>query len=227
MYLLFKFLINSPIIKSKEDDAMFSWNIIGILIWVAIILYLVFIVQNIRQRRIKMIIKQHKRFTWPNFLINVVEVVVLLVAAGWMFNQTFMDNPDLEDANRITSTIKYEPLIMRTGSGNSSYVTINSDKRKNGSQTYTFYRAGSKITTSSDYASIAYGNTALDVDAEKVPYVKKDLTKMDKKYQRAYVAIYTAFYKKNWQNGIGMHAGHLATRYYLIRVPDQSFIKQE
>jgi hypothetical protein len=67
MYLLFKFLINSPIIKSKEDDAMFSWNIIGILIWVAIILYLVFIVQNIRQRRIKMIIKQHKRFTWPTF----------------------------------------------------------------------------------------------------------------------------------------------------------------
>ena len=50
---------------------------------------------------------------------------------------------------------------------------------------------------------------------------------MDKKYQRAYVAIYTAFYKKNWQNGIGMHAGHLATRYYLIRVPDQSFIKQK
>ncbi len=50
---------------------------------------------------------------------------------------------------------------------------------------------------------------------------------MDKKYQRAYVAIYTAKYKRNWQNGIGMHAGHLATRYYLIRVPDSSFIKQE
>ena len=29
---------------------MFSWNIIGILIWVAIILYLVFIVQNIRPK---------------------------------------------------------------------------------------------------------------------------------------------------------------------------------
>ena len=57
--------------------------------------------------------------------------------------------------------------------------------------------------------------------------VKKELAKMDKKYQRAYVAIYTAKYKRNWQNGIGMHAGHLATRYYLIRVPDSSFIKQE
>lgn len=206
---------------------MFSWNIIGILIWVTIILYLVFIVQNIRQRRIKMIIKKHKHFTWPNFLVNVVEVVVLLVAAGWMFNQTFMDNPDLEDANRITSSVKYEPLIMRTGSGNSSYVTIDSAKKKYGSQTYTFYRAGSKITTSSNYASIAYGNTALDVNAEKIPYVKKELTEMDKKYQRAYVAIYTAEYKQNLANGIGMHAGHLATRYYLIRVPDQSFIKQK
>ena len=72
---------------------MFSWNIIGILIWVAIILYLVFIVQNIRQRRIKMIIKQHKRFSWPNMALNIVEIVVLLLAAGWMFNQTFMDNP--------------------------------------------------------------------------------------------------------------------------------------
>ena len=206
---------------------MFSWNIIGILIWVAIILYLVFIIQNIRKRRIKMIIKQHKRFSWPNFLLNAIEIVILLVAAGWMVNQTFMDNPDLEDATRITSTVKYDPLIMNTGTGNSSYVTINSAKKKYGSQTYTFYRAGSKITASSDYASIAYGNTSLDVNAEKIPYVKKELAKMDKKYQRAYVAVYTAKYKKNWQNGIGMHAGHLATRYYLIRIPDASFIKQK
>lgn len=83
---------------------MFSWNIIGILTWVAIILYLVFIIQNIRRRRIKMIIKQHKHFSWPNFILNIVEVVILFVAAGWMFNQTFMDNPDLEDASRITSS---------------------------------------------------------------------------------------------------------------------------
>lgn len=205
---------------------MFSWNIIGILIWVAIILYLVFIVQNIRQRRIKMIIKKHKSFSWPNFIITVIEVIVLLVAASAMFAQTFMDNPDLEDTSRITSSVKYEPLIMNTGTGNSSYVTINSAKKKYGSQTYTFYRAGSKITASSSYASIAYGKNALDVNAEKIPYSKKQLAKMDKKYQSAYVAIYTAKYKKNWQNGIGMHAGHLATRYYLIRVPDQSFIKQ-
>ena len=205
---------------------MISWNLLGILIWVAIILYLVFIIQNIRRRRIKMIIKEHRRFSPRNVMLDVLEIVVLFVAAGWIINQGILDNPDLEDASRISSTIKYEPLIMSTGTGNSSYVTINSSKKKEGSQTYTFYRAGSKMTVSSDYASVAYGNTATDVNAEKIPYIKKELTKMDKKYQRAYVAIYTAKYKQNWRNGIGLHAGRIATVYYLIRIPDASFIKQ-
>lgn len=204
-----------------------SWNLLGILIWVVIILYLVFIIQSIRQRRIKMIIKQHKSFSWPNFLLDVAEVAVFLVATIWMFNECLLDNPDLADRNLITSSVKYEPLIMRTGSGNSSYVTIHSAQKKIGSQTYTFYQAGRKMTVSSSYASVAYGNTASDVSAQKIPYSKKELVKMDKRYQRAYVAIYTARYKKNWQNGIGIHAGRLATSYYLIRIPDASFIKQE
>lgn len=204
-----------------------SWNLLGILIWVIIILYLVFIIQNIRQRRIKMIIKQHKRFSWANLLLDIGEVVIFLAATIFMFNECFLDNPDLEDHHLITSSVKYEPLIMSTGSGNSSYVTIHSAQKKFGSQTYTFYKAGSKMTVSSDYASVAYGNTASDVSAQRIPYVKKELTKMDKKYQRAYVAIYTAKYKKNWQNGLGIHAGRIATVYYLIRIPDSSFIKQE
>lgn len=206
---------------------MFTWNLLGILVWVVIILYLVFVIQNIRQRRIKMIIKQHKRFTWPNLLLDLVEIVVFLVAAGWMFNQCLMDNPDLDDQARISSSVKYQPLIMSTGgTGNSSYVTINSSKKKNGWQTYTFYQSGQKMTVSSNYASVSYGKTPTNLNSEKIPYNKKVLLKKDREYQRAYVAIYTARYKSNWQNGLGIHAGRLATRYYLIRVPDSSFIKQ-
>lgn len=205
-----------------------SWNLLGILIWVVIILYLVFIIQNIRQRRIKMIIKQHKRFTWPNFLLDAVEIIVFLVAACFMFNKALFDNPDLNDSSRISSSFKYEPLIMDTGgTGNSSYVTIHSSKKKVGSQTYTFNRVGNKLTVSSNYASVAFGDTPTDINAERIPYMKSQLKKMDKKYQRAYVAVYTARYKQNWQNGLGLHAGKLATQYYLIRVPDESFIKQD
>ena len=206
---------------------MISWNLLGILLWVIVILYLVFIIQNIRRRRIEMIIKKHQRFNWPNFILDVVEIVIFIVAALWMFNQTALDNPNLDDTSRITSSVKYEPLIMNTGSGNSSYVTINSSKKKNGSQTYTYYRAGSKITVSSDYATVSYGNNPMSVNAEKIPYELKKLKQMDEKYQRAYVAIYTARYKKNWQNGIGMHAGRIATQHYLIRIPDSTFVKQK
>lgn len=205
---------------------MISWNLLGILLWVIVILYLVFIIQNIRKRRITMIINQHKRFTWPNFILDIVEVLVLLLAAGYMFSRTFLDNPDLEDSNKITSSIQYQPLVMKTGVGNSSYVTIDSRKRKIGTQTYTYYRAGNKVTVSSNAATVVYGDKAMDISAEKIPYKENELKQMDKKYQRAYVAVYTARYKKNWQNGIGMHAGHIATRYYLIRIPDPSFIKQ-
>lgn len=206
---------------------MLSWNLIGILIWVVIILYLFFIVQNIRQRRIKMIIKQHKRFSAGNLALDIVEVLVFIIAAGWMVNRCLFDNPDLEDTSRIASHITYEPLVMKTGTGNSSYVEISSARKRVGSQTYTFYQAGSKTTVSSDSASVAFGNTPNDINAEKIPYVKSELKKKDREFQRAYVATYTATYKKNWQNGIGMHAGHVATRYYLIRIPDSSFIKQK
>lgn len=206
---------------------MISWNLLGILIWVVIILYLFFIIQNIRTRRIKMIIKEHKRFTWKNAVLTAVEIIVFIAAAWWMLGEGIFDNPDLTDQSRISSTVKYEPLIMNTGTGNSNYVKIKAAAKKNGSQTYTYYSAGTKTTVSGDYASVVYGDKVNTVNAAKIPYEKKMLAKMDRQYQRAYVAIYTAKYKKNWQNGIGLHAGRIATRYYLIRIPDSSFIKNE
>ncbi|WEV70682.1 LVIS_2131 family protein [Lactobacillus sp. ESL0785] len=206
---------------------MFSWNLLGVLLWVIIILYFVFVIQNIRKRRITMIIKKHQRFSWPNFLVDIVEVILLLVSIVWLFDKTMLDNPDLEDTSKISSSVVYQPLVMNTGTGNSSYVTINSKKKKIGTQTYTYYRAGKKVQVSSGFATVTYGRNPLDLNAERIPYNVHELQKMDKKYQRAYVAIYTATYKKIWQNGIGMHAGHTAVNYYLIRIPDASFIRQK
>ncbi|WP_278952226.1 LVIS_2131 family protein [Lactobacillus apis] len=206
---------------------MFSWNLLGVLLWVVVILYFIFVIQNIRRRRITMIIKEHRKFSWTNFLIDLVEVVIFLVALVWLFDRTVLDNPDLEDTSKITSTVTYEPLVMNTGEGNSSYVTINSKKKKIGTQTYTYFRNGRKAQVSSDFATVAYGKNPIDLNATRIPYDKKQLEKMDQKYQRAYVAVYSADYKKVWQNGIGMHAGHNAIRYYLIRIPDASFIKEK
>ncbi len=206
---------------------MISWNLLGVLLWVVVILYFVFVVQNIRKRRITMIIKKHRQFSWPNFLIDIIEVAALLVGIVWLFGKTMLDNPDLDDTTKIKSHITYEPIVMNPGEGNSSYVTIDSKKKRISTQTFTYYRPGKKIKVASDFATVAYGKSPLDLNAAKIPYNKKQLQTMDRKYQRAYVAIYTANYKKVWQNGIGMHAGHNATRYYLIRIPDSSFIREK
>lgn len=206
---------------------MFSWNLLGVLLWVVIILYFIFIIQNIRKRRITMIIKKHKKFSWTNLLIDIFEIVIFVVGVVWLFGKTMLDNPNLEDKRLISSNITYQPLIMNTGAGNSSYVTISSKKKKISTQTYTYYRNGRKVKVSSDFATVAYGKSPLDLNASRIPYEKTQLKKMDRKYQRAYVATYTATYKKVWQNGIGLHAGHTATQYYLIRIPDASFIKEK
>lgn len=205
---------------------MFTWNLLGILLWVAVIMYLVFIIQHIRHMRIKMIVQKHKRFDLQTFLISLIEVAVFVVGFGYMFNVTILDNPDLEDTSRISSHVVYKQLIPETStSGKSTYVKINSSKRRIGSQTYTVLVNGHKITVASSSTAIVYGSNPIGVDAERIPYNEKQLRKQDKKYQKAYVAIYTARYKANWQNGIGMHAGRLTTTYYLIRVPDSSFVR--
>lgn len=206
---------------------MLNWNVLGILLWVILILYLVFVVQNIRKRHIKMIIQQHRRFSWVTLGIDIAEIVILLFAACWMFNRSFLDNPDLENKTIISAETKYQPLILTPASKNSYYVTMSSAKRKIASQNYTFYSAGHKVSVSSSNATIADGKTPLNVDAQKTPYSLAKLKKMDHRYQRAYVATYTATYLDNWQNGIGLHANHVASRYYLIRVPDQSFVRQK
>lgn len=205
---------------------MFSWNLLGVLLWAAVILYLVFVIQNVRRRHIKMIITKHQRFSGSTLLLDLLEIVVLFLAAGWLFAKTALDNPDLEDQSLIKSHVSYSPLILTPDSRASYYVTISSAKRKVASQSYTFYRAGSKNTVSSNNATIAEGRDPLTVDAQKIPYSAKQLQRMDKKYQRAYVAVYTATYRNTPQNGLGLHANHVASHYYLIRVPDQSFVRQ-
>ena len=66
----------------------------------------------------------------------------------------------------------------------------------------------------------------MSVQAAAIPYSDKQLRQADGRYQNAYVATYTATYKKNWYNGLRMHAGKTAAKYYLIRVPDRTFVRE-
>lgn len=204
-----------------------GWNWLGILLLVVLILYLVFIVQNIRKRHLRMIIRDRKRFDAKTFALDIVELLVLFAGIFFMTRQTFFDNPDLADRGAVTSKIEYRPLILSTGDNGSYYVTAHSEKKTKPAQSYSFYSDGNHITVDSHYATISSGDKPSAVNAAMIPYSKKDLNKADKHYQKAFMAVYTARYNNNWRNGLGLHAGRIAVRYYLLRVPDDTFIRNK
>lgn len=203
-----------------------GWNILGIIAWLAIVLYLVFIIQNIRRRHLMMIVRDRKRFEWKTTLLDAIEVLIFLAATSGMIFLTFFSQPVLEDNTLITSDIEYQPLILSTNSHKSYYVSANSDKGMRPIQTYHFYSNGSRYTVKSTYATISDGKVPQSIAANAIPYSTKALKTADKEFQKAYVAIYTATYKKNWYNGLALHSGRQATKYYLIRVPDRSFVRE-
>lgn len=205
---------------------MWSWNVLGVALWVALIVYLTFIVQNIRKRRLRMIIERHHSFEWGNFAISIAEIAIFCLALGWLAEQLVFDNPNLNDQARISAKVKYQSLILQPGASKNYYVKVDSSKTKNASQNYIFYTAGHKYTVPSRMATVSYEDNPINVTASTIPFKLAKLKQMDDHYQKAYVAVYTARYKNTAQNGLGMHADKVATRFFLIRVPDTSFIKK-
>lgn len=206
---------------------MWSWNVLGVALWVGAIVYLVFIVQNIRHRRLKMIIQRQHKFEWGNSLISLLEVVSFCLLTGWLLAVSLFDDPNLTDTSRITSSVTYKSLVLQPSASQSYYVQVKSTKNRDLSQQYIFYLAGKKYTVPSHLATVSYEKDPINVTASALPFSAKELKKEDSRYQQAYVAIYTAEYKNTAANGIGLHAGREAKRFYLIRVPDSSFIDKE
>ncbi len=206
---------------------MWSWNVLGVALWVGAIVYLVFIVQNIRRRRLKMIIQRQHKFEWGNSIISLLEVVSFCLLIGWLLAISLFDDPNLTDTSRITSSVTCQPLVLQPSASQSYYVQVKSSKNRDLSQQYIFYLKGKKYTVPSHLATVSYSKDPINVTASALPFSRKELKKEDSRYQQAYVAIYTAKYKNTAANGQGLHAGREAKRFYLIRVPDSSFIDKE
>lgn len=174
-----------------------------------------------------MIVVDHKRFSWPQFLLDIVEVVVWLCAFVYMVSTTFFFDPNLKDTKLITNSFKYQPIVLTVKTNKSYYVQVTKTSNKNPQITYQVFSDGKKITMQGINASVSFDKDPVTIPASAYPFNKNELLKMDNKYQNAYLATYEAKYRDTWQNGLGLNAGRTASKYYLIRVPDQSFIKEE
>lgn len=210
-----------------EDVMNLSWNLLGILVWIIILVLMVFIVRNIRHRRLKMIVMDQKTFTWSNFLIDAVEIVGFLTLVGWMLFMSFIDRTNINNTDLIHNKVEYNSLILTPNPDKSYYVKVDTSKGKNPQVTYEILISGNKVQVNSRDAAISFGAKPLPVSLANYPFNKKDLQKKDVEYQKAYVAILESNYKNTWQNGIFMKANKLEKRSYLIRIPDETFIKGE
>jgi len=205
-----------------------TWNLVGMGVWLLVLIALVWMVHDMRVRRIQLIVKEHHSFSWRNFTISTIELVAWLLVFGGMSYTTFFQNVN-HLGDRVSQTTRYEPLVINTGSSNGSayYVSVNNSTGKKPVQTYTYLTEGEKYEVRSTDATVSDGKKAINLPASAYKWDTQKVTKYDQRHQKAWVGVIETTYKKSFVNGIGLHAGRLANRFTLIRIPDHSFMLRE
>lgn len=100
------------------------------------------------------------------------------------------------DQNRITTSYSYKPLIIRYRADQSDYVTVSNGNGRKPIQNYTYYVDGGKYMVDSTNATVVYGKSNLNIQAEAYKWNKEWLDHLDTRYQDAWVATVTTTYKK-------------------------------
>ncbi|CAJ1229702.1 hypothetical protein LZY01_21600 [Levilactobacillus zymae] len=196
--------------------------------WLLVLITLIWMTHDMRVRRIHLIVKEGRSFSWRNFTISMVELVAWLLFFGGMSYTTFFQNVN-QLGNRVSQTTRYEPLVLNTGTGNGSsyYVAVTNNSGKKPIQQYTYLTEGEKYQVDSTVATVSAGKNPINLPASAYHWDKQRVARYDQRHQKAWVGVIETTYKKSFVNGIGLHAGRLANRFTLIRIPDHSFMVQK
>ncbi|KRM87081.1 LVIS_2131 family protein [Lacticaseibacillus thailandensis] len=202
---------------------MNAWNFIGVAAWIILVVYLIFIVINIRQRHLKMIVVHGQHHSGRTILIDLVEVVVFLAALYGLVYAAWLRPTNFTNSAEATVSYKYQPLVLQTDDKHSYYVEVRSGSGKNSLMHYTYWVENAKVEVNSNDATVSDGSGILNLQASHFPWHAKKLASMDRQTDKAFVATITARYKGNFLNGLGLRAGKTGDRFSLIRVPSDDF----
>ncbi|MCH5461802.1 hypothetical protein HC026_06845 [Lactobacillus sp. LC28-10] len=204
-----------------------AWNLVGMGLWLLLLIYLIWMVHDMRVRRLKLLVTEKRSWSWQNITKSGVELVIFLLGLWGMSYATLFQDVQQLNPNRVTVAYHYKPLVLDTSATNSSdYVTVKTGNGRKPAQYYTFYTEGEKDIVPGDSATVSTGSHPINLVASSYKWDMKKVGQMEKNHQKAWVGVVETTYKKNFLNGIGLHAGRLANRFTLIRVPDHSFVKQ-
>ena len=204
---------------------MNSWNFVGIIAWIIVIALLIFVVFNIRNRHLKILVEQKKKITWTTIVTDLVEILVVILAVSGLLYTSLFTKVDLTDKNEVAVSYKYDPMIVQTtDDGQGYYVKINKKESNSTTEVYQYWLNNSTYTVSSHNATISDATLPFTVSGIRLDWPVKKIKKLDSKYQYAYVITVQAKFKNNFRNGLGLRAGRYAMEYRVLRVPARSFI---
>lgn len=200
-----------------------NWNLLGVGAWLIVFCLVAVIIFDIRRRHLKMIVVHRKHHSWGNVCWDFCEFIGAFVLVGFMFYMTFLDKVDVKDTQRVQLSYTVKPLVMQTKNGQGYYVEVKSADNKKTVKYYNYWVQGAKYSIPGNNASVLDGNQSASLNAKNYPW--PNTKRYDQRYQQAYVMMMVAHYKNNWRNGLGIHAGNVATDYALIRIPGTTFVK--
>ena len=179
---------------------MNMWNLIGIGAWALLLVYLIIIIINIRHRHISMIVHGKHR-SGRTIAIDLLETLVFLLCAYGLFYVAVLRPVDYTDPAQVSIKHAYAPLVLQT-----------------------CWSDGTKVQVTSQNATVASDASVLPVDASGYPWSKKKLLELDKSSDQAFAATVKVTYKNTFINGLGVHAGHQADSFTIIRVPNKQLV---
>ncbi|GAW98330.1 LVIS_2131 family protein [Secundilactobacillus mixtipabuli] len=204
-----------------------AWNLVGMGLWLLLLVYLIWMVHDMRVRRLKLLVTEKRSWSWQNITKSSIELVIFLLGLWGMGYTTLFQDVSRLNPQRVTVSYHYKPLVLDTSAANrSDYVIVKTGNGRKPAQYYTFYTQGEKDIVPGDSATVSAGERPINLVASSYKWDKAKVNQMEKMHQKAWVGVVETTYKKNFLNGIGLHAGRLANRFTLIRVPDHSFVKQ-
>lgn len=204
---------------------MNPWNLIGLVAWLIVLVYLFFVIMNIRNRHLKMVVTGQQNKIGRTRLIDAIEIVILVVAAYGMSWVTWLRPVNYSDGATVSGTYSYARLVLQTDKARSYYVTTTAGNGKQPVEYYNYWLAGAKYSITSRNAAVSSGMDPVTVPASRYPWHTKKLRELDRSAEKAYVATYHATYQPTFMNGLGLRVGHTAQRFSIIRIPNDTFQK--
>lgn len=205
-----------------------NWNWLGWLLWIAAIVFMIWVTHYIRVKQLMLIAKTKRRFDKKLFARYVVLVVLAIGWLGGMAYLSFFRRVSYDDTQAVKITTEYETLQLN--SQDNDYYYVIAKHAQGGTRlivSYTYWTDNAKMTTDARGTTIVDSDRLVTGQAAGYPWNMKKLKSYDSKTGHAFVAVMTIKYRNTVLNGMGVRCGKLADTHTLIRIPAANMVDQK